>query len=233
MQRRTLKRKYAGADPGTWKKYKYSPAPRGTASLSQKVNRLLSAQEKKWYDQDISHSFTNAAPSVISPLNSIAEGVDESERIGRKITLRSVGLTFRSSFQNPPAGEYVDAMRAMIVLDMQGNGVAPTITDILEQDRVDSFMNLNNQKRFKILYDNYCMRGKGDNFDTLSLVSGNGLQFYDKTFRRCDEEVVFPGSSTTPPNTGGLYLVTLASGNLTTGGTLVFTAKTRVRFTDT
>lgn len=232
MQRRNTKRKYAGADPGTWKRYKYNPKSGPTDTLSAKVNRLLNAQEKKWFDQDISHSFTNAVPSQISPLTNIPEGVDESERIGRKVSVQSVGLTFRSSFTTPPAGEYVEAMRAMIVCDMQGNGTAPTITDILEENRVDSFMNLNNQKRFKIIYDNYCMRGKGDNFDALSLSGGNGLQFYDKMFRKVDTEMVFPGSLTTPPNTGGYYLVTIAGGNLTTGTTLSLTAKTRVRYTD-
>jgi len=208
-------------------------AVRPGASLAAKVNKLIRSQEKKWFDLGSTLSgFSNAVPSQVVQLNLIPEGIDEQQRIGRKIHLESSALTFAWEFPAPAAGEYVVSCRMILVYDNQTNGTLPVITDFLETDSPLSYMNLNNSKRFRVIYDNYNMCGKGDNFDGLSITGANGLQMYDRVYRRLDDDCVYPGSATTNPNTGGYYLLVLTNGNLTVAAGLQVRVQHRLRFTD-
>lgn len=44
-------------------------------------------------------------------------------------------------------------MRVIVFLDRQANGTAATVTDILETAQYNSFNNLANSSRFRIMYD--------------------------------------------------------------------------------
>ncbi len=87
-------------------------------------------------------------------LNLIPQGVTESQRIGRKCTIKS--LHIRGEYTLPttstPAST-TDRVRTIIYLDKQTNGVTATVTGILESAAINSFNNLANQSRFTILSD--------------------------------------------------------------------------------
>jgi len=46
-----------------------------------------------------------------------------------------------------------DVVRMLLIYDMQANGAAPAVTDILLNANPDSFFNVNNLARFRILLD--------------------------------------------------------------------------------
>lgn len=206
---------------------------RTSLSLANKVNRLIASQEKKWFDTSVTLTgFTNATPGQVFALNRIPEGVDEQQRIGRKIHLMNSSMAFTWSFYNPAATEYLRVCRVMVVYDSQTNGVIPAVTDVLETADALSHNNLNNSKRFRVLYDNFNMRGKGDNFDAQTLASFNGLKCYDKYTRRLDDDCVYAGSATADPNTGGLFVVAIVGGNVPGGVGIELLLNHRLRYTD-
>ncbi len=91
-------------------------------------------------------------------VNHIVQGVTESERVGRKCTIRAVH--FRGVITNPTwtaLGDGKQAVRIIVYHDKQANGATAAIGDILEQTAentsYNSFRNLANSGRFKILYD--------------------------------------------------------------------------------
>lgn len=87
-------------------------------------------------------------------LNVIAQGAGESERVGRKCTLKQInirGVASLASVTNYNAT--VDRLRFIVYWDKQTNGATAAVTDILETAEIQSFNNLANKNRFRILCD--------------------------------------------------------------------------------
>ncbi len=86
-------------------------------------------------------------------LLTIPEGNGESERIGRKITIKKVHI--RGVFTLAPQTSIsltATQITAMVVQDTQTNGIIIDALDLLEVNTFDSFRNLAESQRFKILY---------------------------------------------------------------------------------
>lgn len=101
---------------------------------------------------------TNA--STLSPsgtvtegsFNLIPQGISESERIGRKCTVVSISgrQTVRLPSGNAINGSNV--WRLWLVQDRQANGAVPTYGDVMQQSTSNTFRNMENIARFKILW---------------------------------------------------------------------------------
>ncbi len=115
-------------------------------------------QELKFYDNQTSGTFTAAGTTVFTPLQNLKAGTGESDRVGRKIVLRS--LQVKSSFRLGAIDDQtgLDAhqkLRYAIVIDKQSNGSAPDIEDIYQTNGISltqQFPNLENKGRFRILF---------------------------------------------------------------------------------
>ncbi len=94
--------------------------------------------------------------------NGIEEGTGRYQRIGKQVYLKTLEYSLYITPQSPPVitnNWHTDIPRIMIVLDKKPTGTMPIISDVLQvQDNngltstnPQSFTNLNNQKRFKIL----------------------------------------------------------------------------------
>jgi len=125
-------------------KRQYKPAPyRGSGEL-------------KFHDQEIDDAIIAAGGVLTTSINLIAQGTGESERIGRKCTVRqimwrgTVSLPEGELQGNPGDGE---RFRLILYQDKQANGAAATALGILEVVGVDNYRNLANSGRFNILYD--------------------------------------------------------------------------------
>lgn len=103
-----------------------------------------------------------------SVLFNITQGSGESDRIGRKITVKSMYV--RGNILLPAATDInntQDELRVIIYQDKQSNGAAAAVTDIVQNADLRSFLNLANKNRFRILADkNYVILAPG--------VGGNG-----------------------------------------------------------
>ncbi len=112
--------------------------------------------ELKFHDVEADDAIIAAGGVITASINLIAQGTGESERIGRKCTLRSI--MWRGSVSLPEAetqGAPGDSERVRLILylDKQCNGAAATALGILEVVGVDNYRNLANSGRFNILMD--------------------------------------------------------------------------------
>lgn len=157
--------------------------------------------------------------SPLYHLSTITQGTGPNNRLGRRVTLRSILIRCYAI----PSGS--NWLRWMVVYDHAPNGVLPLITDILTIDDVNAPNNLVYNDRFMILHDNLTQNQSDINTPTpfkLYMKLGPGgkglqMQFTNGT-----------SGSIADVTTGAIYIACCgsASGNCS----LDFTS--RIRFTD-
>lgn len=195
---------------------------RGTYSRAQ--------VEKKYIDTAAADYACNTTGSVTC-LNLCNEGTGVSQRVGRKICLKSVQVRGRV---NPVDNTTVDqCVRVMLIWDKQVNGVIATIAEILSAATSESFMNLDNRERFVVIMDKQFVLGAQDSatgytgsptihpINKYKKLPEGSFTIYDGT-----------GAGIADINTGALYLVTI--GDQTAASAVGGTARLacRVRYTD-
>ncbi len=189
--------------------------------------------ELKFHDVDLDDVVVDAAGTVTATVNIIAQGVTESQRVGRKCTLRSINWKYQVNIPevdgaaDPAAG---DATRVIMFLDKQANGATATVTDILESADFQSFRNLANSQRFTILHDKMVTL----NYNTAASLSANtidqsNVQRNGSFFKKCNIPLEFSGTNGTigeiRSNNLGVMLISDA-------GLSGFASKIRLRFSD-
>ncbi len=131
-------------------------APRGIRAPGA-FGRQTGLGELKFFD--VVRASTNSSPTgviVDDSLNEIVQGITESQRIGRKCTLRSISV--HGAYQWPTSAtlaQWDNRMRVILYQDKQTNGATAAVTDILSTATLDSFRNLSNTGRFRVLLDQF------------------------------------------------------------------------------
>lgn len=209
--------------------------PLGTRGY--RLNRV----EKKVYTLPTAVYQVNST-GVVTLLAIPALGSDMSNRIGRKIVLKSFYIRGRLSTE--PAGATPQAAttaplnfcRFIVFADLQPNGAAPAITAVLDTADPYSHLNLDNRDRFKI----YCDKTFG--FDpylynvtaTTSLASASNQVVSLKKYKKINLEMIFNGTNggtIADVNSGALYMLWIGSNGAGTGDANAVLS-TRVRFLD-
>lgn len=184
--------------------------------------------------------------AVITPLNLIRVGSTFCNRIGRKISMKSLRLNgYINTLRTASVDDYV---RIMVVYDRQTNGALPAIADILQDTdqattnvtNSHSGANVNNVDRFQILKDYHIY------LPTLTVTAGQittpGFTDPVSTTMRIDCYLKLNGlltqykADSSPAvigdiSSGGLYLVTFG-GNAAAEEGYNCLLKTRLRYTD-
>lgn len=114
--------------------------------------------EMKFKDVEVAAAQLSQGATIANSgtINVIAQGPGESERIGRKCTIKNVFYKYNVSIPEqhevttPSNG---DTIRVILYLDKQCNGETAAATDILETADIHSYRNLANSGRFTILSD--------------------------------------------------------------------------------
>lgn len=107
--------------------------------------------EQKFKDLSINDSSIAAAMSKFNPMV-IVQGDGESERIGRKVTIKSISLKGMLHLNSGAvATSTSETLIIKIVQDSQTNGAEFAATQLLENDAFQSHNNLANRSRFKVL----------------------------------------------------------------------------------
>lgn len=155
---------------------------------------------------------------LILALNDIAEGTDESERVGRECNMRAVDVRIATKLATSSG-----LVRHAIIEDRQPSSVLPATIDIFEPDGgttagVTSHLNLNNSKRFRILKDRV-FKMDADSY------GDDYAQYYVSAQSK---KAVFDGSSAAIPESGYAYYLVILT-NRGTGG-FTFSLNNRVRF---
>ncbi len=200
--------------------------------------------ELKFYDLSMDDAVVASTGTIQDPTNpgpaatqesivGIKQGTGESERIGRKCTIRSIGWRFNVTLpevDNAATPAPPDIVRIILYQDKQTNGAAAAVLDILETANIHSFNKLSNTSRFKTLMDkvvtlNYSGMGSA----TADTVSQGEVQRWGTFYKKCNIPLEF--SSTTGA------LSELRSNNINVllisfNGTAGFKSQFRLRFSD-
>jgi len=102
--------------------------------------------------KDTSRNAAVPSTGVVDPnLNIIAQGAAETERIGRKIVIKSISAKGWISLAGGTAEG--NTIRGILVQDHQCNGAVFATTDVLNSADVTSHYRLDQGNRFTILFD--------------------------------------------------------------------------------
>lgn len=217
----------------SYKKRRFTPGKDRTSGYYGRFAYSGKGGELKFHDIDVDDALVDAAGTVTSTINAIAQGVTESQRVGRKCTIKNIGwkwewnLPERDAVATPQKPEIV---RMILFLDKQANGATAAVTDILETADFQSFKNLANSQRFVTLVD----RSITLNYQTLAsdgagVVSSCEQLVQGSFYKKCNIPLEF--SSTTGAigeirsNNIGVLLISK-------NGQGVFQSKFRLRFSD-
>ncbi len=110
--------------------------------------------ELKFHDFQLNDSVVAAGFTVFPSINLIPQGTTEITRIGRACTIKSIWWKFHCLKRDGTASNTThDVIRMVMYLDTQCNGAAAGLLDLFEVDDFQTFRNLANSHRFKILVD--------------------------------------------------------------------------------
>lgn len=121
-----------------------------------KRRRRQSSKELKYFDAILGGGITIPFDAFIfESMNLIQQGVADNQRIGRKVHVERFQYTYGlsiASVQNVSAARS-DIVRVIIYEDLQCNGAAASVFDILETDSIFAFRKMSNIDRFNILHE--------------------------------------------------------------------------------
>lgn len=183
----------------------------------------------------VDNSTITAAPvsnttGNITLLNGIATGTDYTNRVGRKVVMKS--LLLRVNFFPYTTGTIAalagENLRFLVVYDCQPNGALPAITDILNSAGPNEPNNLNQRDRFKVIAD-FNITTPSFTTTTGALTLGSPRMFFKKIYKKMNMDVIFNGTGSTVASiqTGSLVVAQI-SGNQYYSS--IYTS--RVRFVD-
>jgi len=230
-------------------------ARRGGAPLANRGFRptaVAGNKERKYFDTPGQAYACNTAGNFIL-LNIPVTGTDYNDRIGRKISSRSiyvrgeVTLTPTFLLETNPATTYISngqQVRMILFVDSQPNGAAPAVLDLLTEAFPRGQLNPNNRDRFRILKDKIFVfdpfvyfpvnddpmaNGRG------AVAAFNRTTYHIKMYKKLNIETIFNqgvGGTIGDINTNAIYLFFI--GNHAPSATLQATAEIamRLRFDD-
>ncbi len=186
----------AGSAGGRSKRRRVTTGQKGYVRVGGYYGRYSGGNaEMKFLDNVVAAEASAQAGTLHSTsLVVIPEGNGENERIGRKLNIKKIQL--RGSIQIPSTTVVTTAhnrVRIVLYQDTQTNGAAATVLGVLETATVDSFRNLANSGRFKVLYDKVF---------NMNFTAGNGTGMAEKIlsysfFKSCNIPIEYDNSATT------------------------------------
>lgn len=169
-----------------------------------------------------------AAGAVSTNLNVVAQGVGESQRIGRKITIRQIqGRMLVQCAASNAATAANDTLRVLLVQDRQANGATFAVTDVLQTASFQAWRNLQNSNRFKVLLDKTITVNSYGGVVAATFESGRSTNFFIK----CNIPIEYDSTAATgaiaTQRSNSLALVYLAEQS-----NVILTYNVRIRYTD-
>ncbi len=190
--------------------------------------------ELKFHDVDVNDAVMIAGGTIQNggTVNIIPQGVTESQRVGRKCTIKQINWRFNiilpektaAGTPGPP-----DIVRLIMYLDKQCNGATATITDILEANDFQSFNNLANSSRFKTLMDRRYELNYSGCGGVTGTVEQSAVTVSDAFYMKCDIPIEF---SSTTGALGEIRSNNIGVLAMSETGVCLLGSKLRLRFSD-
>jgi len=146
---------------------------------------------------------------IVVLLNGIARGDDINERTGREVDMRSI--QFSAQVRAATTTGVDQTHRVLIVYDRQTNAAAPTMAQVCESATIQAPRNLENRKRFSILFDKIYNLNAADESGSSRQIRWYRHLNHPETFNSGDAATV------ADITTGSVYLIAL--GTEAAGGT--------------
>lgn len=187
----------------------YVPVPRPMSATTQQAMRTGGwadpgrGGEIKFIDVNINLTMPLGAAtfSAAQLLNGCVQGTEATQRVGRRINLKSLYMRYTGELNATTTGS--SPYRVLVVYDKQTNAAAPLITDVLLADSFHAPNNLSNRDRFVTLVDHVTVTMDNDGPSTVA----------DVIYRKINLETMF--------NTGNAGTV----GDITSGSIYIFVAQ--------
>lgn len=188
-------------------------------------------RELKFHDVTVQDNVVTATAAITDSLIKIAQDTTEKTRIGRKVQLKGMSMRYTLSLPAVDAAATEggsDIIRVMVYLDTQCNGSTATTANILESDIFESFNNLANKGRFRVLLDRYhTMNPTSMASDGTGLMSTQSFEIFDSFYKKFDYPIEYDSTAGAiteiKSNNIGLLLITQA-------GKIGFDGNFRFRF---
>lgn len=212
------------------------------SNMQKRIDAVGAAPQRingpEFKNTDVSNAMTiptaTSSWSNLILLNGIDQGAGNSQRVGRRVTVKSILVRYNFGLPSPTATSQLAAVRLMIFYDKQPQGATPLITDVLDTASINSLTNLANSDRFVILRDWYLDNPKefGYRPDLSGTFSVAGKEFIALPGNGLDEQFSGTGGTISSIATGAIYFgfVTTAATVNTSGSRIDFVS--RVRYTD-
>jgi len=205
----------------------YSSAPPATRGFYGGYTQRGRDELKTIDTTGVATNVSSAGTVVL--LNGVSQGTDYTNRIGRKIRMKSIlykTTILQLATVSNPTGTIV---RVMLIYDNQTNASAPTVTDVLLTAEVDSPLNLTNRDRFRVLTDKW-VHMPACNYAAGALTTGNTTPKMVKIYKKLNHDVIFGSTGATVGSiqTGGLFELIIGNQNALVTSDLYC----RTRFTD-
>lgn len=192
-----------------------------------KVQRVVPDRmaERKYVDTILAMTVTGSTTGVL--LNGVAEGSDNTNRIGRKTLIKSVSIKGQFAISQTDLGsvafpENGDTVKVAIVLDTQPNGALAAITDVWTTGGPFAHRNLDNIERFQVLQEDIYSVG---------LTGPNAVAH--QRYSKVDIPVRYTGTAAAIANiTTGSLIMFVLDNNGSGANQGIFNGITRVVFTD-
>ncbi len=213
--------------------------------------RKTNKTEQKFYDitlpqqtipklgQPLDITGGGPSPTTIT-LVDIAQGTSASQRIGRKITITQIHVRLIFTYTGTTivgslgASQLCnDTIRVMLYQDKQCNGQSAIATDLLQEDNLRGFRNINNTARFRILVDktfdfNTQTTGAGGNTNQDSIIDYKNKKCYFSKLVKIPMEYSGVTGSITEMRSNNIGIITWSEH----GTTEIHESRMRIRYTD-
>ncbi len=155
--------------------------------------------ELKFFDKDYDVATIAIAGELEDSVNEIAQGATESERIGRKCTIRSINWRYNIRLNEEDAAATPaesDVIRLIMYQDRQCNGAIATVLGILETATYQSFRNLAESGRYNILVDKTIAMNRTNGLsDNAGVNSASEVNRSGTFFKKCSIPIEFSGAT--------------------------------------
>ncbi len=190
------------------------------------------AGELKYHDLDVDDASISAAGTLSPTLCAIPQNGTATGRLGRKCTVVGIAWRYTLTMGLSASVQIPETVRLMIILDKQTNGAAFTPAQVLETDAYQSFNQLDNKDRFRVLMDRVIdmnsVAAAGDGVVNDSV--GNNLS--GVKYIKCKIPIEYDATTNSgliaTQRSNGLHVMILSQ----QGGRVSIVSKVRLRFTD-
>lgn len=199
-------------------------------SVTRVKGGISPRKELKYVDVATGTLTPTSSGGIVTLLNGIATGDDNTTRDGRQATMHSIHVRGHVFNTGSTAGQ-VGLARLLLVWDNASNAATPAIADIMTTDSSISFPLINNANRFTVLRDQQWECGPVSNNATAATASGPGCYAID-IYVKLSEITQYVGTGATAASiqNGAIWLVLLQQ--TAAAGLASFNLVSRVRFSD-